>query len=392
MQRRKLLTVGHSYAVALNRKLADAVARAGDGRWDVTAVGPALVHGDLRPIAFEPDPTGAYAADTVPTYCKRLPHLMVYGRKLKRLLAAEWDVVHTWEEPYVLSGWQIGRWARPARFVFYTFQNIAKRYPPPFGWLEKATVHRAAGWIAAGNSVAQTLLPRPGYAARPHGVIGLGVDTDLFRPDAAARANVRRTLGWEVDGPPVIGFLGRFIPAKGLTLLTRALDAIASDWRALFVGGGHSERELRTWAGRHGDRCRVVTGVPHAGVPAYLNAMDVLVAPSQTTPRWREQFGRMLVEGFACGLAVVGSDSGEIPHVIAEAGRVVGEADTQGWTAALAELIDSPGQRTELASRGLERVHAHFSWPVIGRAHVEFFESLLDTPKREPIDADVLPV
>ena len=77
--------------------------------------------------------------------------------------------------------------------------------------------------------------------------------------------------------------------------------------------------------------------------------MDVLTAPSQTTPKWREQFGRMLVEGFACGLPVVGSDSGEIPHVIGPAGLVIGETDQAGWTAALANLIDSPDLRAELA-------------------------------------------
>ena len=52
--------------------------------------------------------------------------------------------------------------------------------------------------------------------------------------------------------------------------------------------------------------------------------MDVMCAPSQTTPKWREQFGRMLIEAFASGVPVVGSDSGEIPFVIDEAGVLVG--------------------------------------------------------------------
>ena len=261
MTPRTLLTVGHSYAVALNRKLADAVAKAGNGRWTVTVIGPTFVHGDLRPIPFEPDSTAAYVTDTVRTHFGRSPHFMLYGRRLKQLLSNKWDVIHAWEEPYVFSGWQLGRWAGRSRFVFYTFQNIAKRYPPPFGWLENATVRRAAAWIAAGHSVAETLLPRPGYAARPNAVIGLGVDTDLFRPDPAARSAIRRSLGWVDDGPPVIGYLGRFIPAKGLAILTQALDAIPSAWRMLFVGGGPSEKDLRAWGDRHGDRVRIVTGV-----------------------------------------------------------------------------------------------------------------------------------
>jgi glycosyltransferase involved in cell wall biosynthesis len=161
----------------------------------------------------------------------------------------------------------------------------------------------------------------------------------------------------------------------------RALDAITRPWRVLCVGGGPMESELRSWATRHADRVRVVTGVPHDKVPAYLNAMDLLAAPSQTTPRWREQFGRMLVEAFACGVPVVGSDSGEIPHVIADAGRILPEQDEAAWSRGLAELLDNFARRTELAERGRERAQ-QFAWPVIARKHLEFFESVLSANPR----------
>ena len=36
-------------------------------------------------------------------------------------------------------------------------------------------------------------------------------------------------------------------------------------------------------------------------MPPYFNAIDILCVPSQTTPRWREQFGRVIIEAFACG-------------------------------------------------------------------------------------------
>jgi glycosyltransferase involved in cell wall biosynthesis len=106
--------------------------------------------------------------------------------------------------------------------------------------------------------------------------------------------------------------------------------------------------------------------------------MDVLAAPSQTTPRWREQFGRMLVEAFACGVPVVGSDSGEVPFVIADAGLVLPEHDEAAWSRGLAELLDNPARRAELAERG--RGHAQqFAWPAVARKHLEFFESVLGT-------------
>jgi glycosyltransferase involved in cell wall biosynthesis len=138
------------------------------------------------------------------------------------------------------------------------------------------------------------------------------------------------------------------------------------------------EAHLKTWAQRYPDQVRVCTGVAHDAVPRYLNAMDILCAPSQTTPAWREQFGRMLVEGFACGLAVVGSDSGEIPYVIGDAGLVVGEKDAAGWSKALAGLLESPRERQRLADLGRERALSKFAWPVIAAQHLEFFEQILE--------------
>jgi glycosyltransferase involved in cell wall biosynthesis len=377
------LSVGHSYVVALNRRLAHEVARAGAGRWEVTAAAPRFVHGDLRPIALEPLPGEACRLVPVPTYLTRWPHVLLYGRTLRHLVGQSWDFVHCWEEPYVLAGFQVAVWVRPGvPLVFWTAQNLPKRYPPPFNWFERYCLRRCAGWLACGYTTVDALKPR-GYAAKPYRVLPLGVDVGVFRPDAAAGASVRRSLGWAEAGPPVVGYLGRFIPEKGVSFLMHALDAVRTPWRALFVGGGKLEAQLRDWGKRYpDDRVRVVTGVPHEGVPAHLCAMDVLAAPSQTTPRWREQLGRMLIEAMACGVPVVGSDSGEIPHVIGDAGLVLPEADAAAWAAGLASLLESPARRAVLGALGLDRARTVYAWPVIAREHLQFFDQLLATPSR----------
>jgi len=372
---RRLLTLGHSYVVANNRRLAHELAAAGAGQWEVVAAAPARYPGDLRDVELEPIAGEACRTVPIPIQFGRKPHLMLYGRALRELLRERWDVVHCWEEPYVASAWQVARWARPeAALVYATFQNLPKRYPPPFAQMERRAMRRANGWIAFGRTVEETLADRPGYRDRPHAVIPPGVDVDRFRPDPEARRRVRAELGWTDEGPPVVGFLGRFVEEKGLRVLMRAWEAAAPS-RLLLVGGGPMEAELRAWGGGFGDRVRVVTGVAHGGVPAYLAAMDVLVAPSLTTPRWREQFGRMLVEAMACGVPVIGSDSGEIPHVIGGAGTVAAEGDVGGWTKALDGII---ARRDELVRRGLERARADFALPVVARRHLQFFEGLLD--------------
>ncbi len=379
---RRLLTIGHSYCVRRNRELAEAIHAAGDGAWTVTVAAPADFPGDLGPITTRRDPAEHAELQTLPVHGARRIHLMRYGRGLRDLLDQPWDVVHCWEEPYVVAGAQIARARGPAAALVYaTFQNIAKHYPPPFGALERYSMRRAAGWIAFGHSIEATLEPRAGYGTRPHAVIPFGVDTARFAPDHAAGMALRARLGWEPAGPPVVGYLGRFVEPKGLRLMLDALEAAharGAAWRALFVGGGPWEARLRAFADRHGDRVRIRTGVPHDDVPDHLRAMDVLCLPSQTTPRWREQFGRMIIEAFACGVPVVGSDSGEIPGVVGDAGLIVGERDVAAWTRTLAELLTDDSGRRVLAERGRARAETTFAWPVVGRQHLAFFDWILN--------------
>jgi glycosyltransferase involved in cell wall biosynthesis len=375
---RRLVSISHSYVVTLNRRLANEMARVGAGRWEVTAVAPRFFHGDLSPIELQREPDEASQVEGVRALFSRSAHMFVYGPELREKLARGADLVHSWEEPYVFAGAEVALLTpRRVPLVFSTAQNLFKRYPPPFAQLERLVVARSAGWVAFGETVKQNLLTRPGYAQRPARYIPMGVDVELFQPDRAAGAGFLQELGWGAQGAPVVGYLGRFVPEKGVELLREVLERLTTPWRALFVGGGPLEASLRAWAKRQGDRVRVVTGVPHARVPSVLNAMDVLCAPSQTTPRWKEQFGRMLAEGFACGVPVLTSDSGEIPHTAGEAGLVLPEADRAAWTVALSELLESPGRRRELSARGRERAVSRFTWPVVAREHLDFFESVL---------------
>lgn len=370
--------VGHSYCVSLNRRLCHEVALAGGDRVAVTVVAPAFYRGDLRPIALERLDGEPYTLEAVKTFGSRFPFAFFYGRRLTQLLHQSWDVVHAWEEPYILAGAQIAKGtSAQSTLVYSSFQNQPKRYPPPFRWCERYAIGRASGWTAFGKTIAENLAGRPGYRDRSSRMIPLGVDSAVYRPNPAARLQVLRDLNWSEVGPPIIGYLGRFVPEKGLSLLMNCLDALdAGSWRMMFLGGGPMESQLSDWSKRYPDQVRIVTGVPHSGVPAYLNAFDILVAPSQTTPRWKEQLGRMLLEAMASGVPIIASDSGEIPYVVADAGRILGESDTQGWVSALRHLIASPDERALLRNAGLERAHTAYAWPHIAREFLDFFIEL----------------
>ncbi|HET7189600.1 MAG TPA: glycosyltransferase family 4 protein [Gemmatimonadaceae bacterium] len=373
-----LLTIGHSYVVGLNRRLADEMAREAGDRWRVTAAAPESYAGDLGRITLER--TGEDASEVVPlpVHLDRSPHLMMYGR-LAPLMKRQWDVVHCWEEPYVMAAAQIAAAApRPAAFVFSTFQNIAKSYPPPFNWIERRVLRRSSGWIAFGQTTRDVQQGRPGYSTIPSRVIPPGVDTRAFTPDGEGRAQVRAARGWD-DAVPVIGFAGRFVPEKGLEVLIAALRRMETPWRALFVGGGPELAQVEALSAAFPRRVSIARGVTHAEMPAFYNAMDVLCAPSQTTLRWREQFGRMLSEAMACGVPVVASRSGEIPHVVADAAVLLPEDDVEAWASTLTRVLQDASARRELADRGLRRARTEFAWPIVARRHLDFFDELTGT-------------
>ena len=133
---------------------------------------PTYFHGrqDLRPVHLESIPDEPCPLIPLKAYLTRHVHVFVYGTQLRSLLAGPWDLIHCWEEPYILAGGQIAWWApRSAALVYRTAQSLNKHYPPPFNWIERYAMDRAAGWICSGQLVAENLRhARPTAGGRWH--------------------------------------------------------------------------------------------------------------------------------------------------------------------------------------------------------------------------------
>jgi glycosyltransferase involved in cell wall biosynthesis len=355
-----------------------------DPDFEITVAAPSYFYGDLRPIVIEPEPPGS-PLRIVPlaTRWSRLIHIFRYdGLGLKKLIRdGHFDIVHAWEEPYVYAGYQIARALRnsPARFCFRTAQSYVKTYPPPFGHFERVVLARAQGWIAGASLVHEAMLRR-GFPESKGRTLNLAVDLDEFQPmSGVARAGMLEQLGLK---PPVIGFVGRLTQAKGLDVLMQALELVggARPWSLLFLGSGGYQEKIAAWSTRMGWKERVKTLlVKHGDMPRYISCLDLLAAPSQTMKNWREQFGRMIIEAFACGVPVIGSDSGEIPFVIGDAGRIVGERDVAGWAQAIADLLDHPEKREELRAAGLVRA-PRYSTAAIAQQYGDWYRWLAEQP------------
>jgi glycosyltransferase involved in cell wall biosynthesis len=294
-----------------------------------------------------------------------------YFPGLGRLLASlRPDIVHADEEPYNLATVQMIRSARSvgARSLFFTWQNLYRRLPPPFSLLEWY-IHSRSDYAIAGNQDARDVLQRKGFR-KPIAVIPqFGVDIDLFQPSPTPRE----------AGPFVIGYIGRLVESKGLLDLLPAVAGLAGDWRLELVGAGPLRAELERQSAALGiaEKVQVASEVPSTDVPRVLRGFDVLVLPSRSTPSWVEQFGRVLVEAMACAVPVVGSSSGEIPNVIGDAGLVFPEGKVEALRGVLARLADSPEERARLGALGRRRALERFTQFRIAQATYRVYQEML---------------
>jgi glycosyltransferase involved in cell wall biosynthesis len=109
----------------------------------------------------------------------------------------------------------------------------------------------------------------------------------------------------------------------------------------------------------------------------YMNCMDVLVIPSLTTPKWKEQYGRVIGEAMSCGVPVVGSDSGAIPEVIGPAGLIVPEGDVSKLAKALQTAIFDGEVRLGLKQQGLQRAEHELSTRAMVQQLLAFYNKIL---------------
>lgn len=367
---RVLLVSKACYVAAYRQKLVE-LARLGA---NLTLVVPPYWQFREQRAPFEPGPDEGYRIEIVQPVLNGKHHLHFYPA-LPRLIARYApDLIHLDEEPYdAVTYFGLRAAKRVGRpLVFFTWQNIDRRFPPPFRWFERYALRRAAG-AQAGNTEAAAILRRKGFRGPVAGIPQFGVDPDVFTPTAREQPALR-------PGALRIGYLGRLVPEKGLWVLLDAVAGLPGDWQLDLVGSGPLAADLEAAARERGlsDQVRLLPPVGSREVAKLLAGWNVLALPSLTTPSWKEQFGRVLIEAMACGAVPVGSDSGEIPNVIGPAGLVVPEGDAPALRTALDTLRDAE-QRAGLAVAGRQRVLNEFTQRRVAEQTLAFYEDVLAT-------------
>lgn len=348
---RRLLVISHPAVVNVNQVIYRELLQRG---WAVTVVVPSRWRHGYSPGPVTPEALEGMESTLRPTRVLFAGHpqrhvYLTRCRSLCKRVAPHVAFVEA--EPYALSAAQWGRALARLGIPFGVqgYENIDRELPAVVRRL-RARVLRDAAFVAARSESAARLV-------RAWGAAG---EVDLAPPAVP---------GWEVvrDGaerPFTVGYAGRLIESKGLIDLLEAVRKLDTPVELTFIGDGELRSQLEGQT-IPGSRARVLSGIGHAEMPRAYAQLDVLALPSRTTPTWKEQFGRTIVEALWCGVPVVGSDSGEIRWLIelTGGGLVFAEGDRAALAAQLAKLRAAPELRRELAAAGRAAVERLFSVP-----------------------------
>lgn len=196
-----------------------------------------------------------------------------------------------------------------------------------------------------------------------------GVDSDQFRPDPAARAEIRAR--YRLGGARTVVCVSRLVARKGQDALISAWPAVARaapGARLLIVGGGSDEKRIRALAEASPARELItLTGsVPHRDLPGHYQAGDVFAMPCRTRGGGLdvEGLGIVFLEASASGLPVIAGDSGGAPETVidGETGLVVDGRSREDLTAALVRLLADPELSVRWGAAGRRWVRENWTW------------------------------
>lgn len=254
----------------------------------------------------------------------------------------------------------------PGLEIFYT-DHVGGKRP------KKSLYHRLAyGKVSRVISISQATyqrnvinfpVPRQQVICLPH-----GVDINKYQPcnnENIIRAK-REALGIP-EGATLIGLPGRVTPGKGHDIWVKALIELDPklNFYALSIGGtdyssGGVESFYKSLQALIADTPlanKIAFLGHHSDLADILPILDIVCIPSKN-----EAFGLTIIESMACGLPIVGSNTGSLPELVdPDSGVLVGPLDVSGWRDAIDALIRNKAQRHTMGNAARQRVEQQFS-------------------------------
>jgi len=314
---------------------------------------------------------------------KYLPDFAAGVLEFQRGTGVRYDLVHS---HYWLSGAVGGvlkaAWGVPLVVMFHTLAEAKNRYhlgadEPAFRIEgERAVTREADCIICATEGEREMLVYVYGVPGERVMVVPCGVDTQRFRP--IDRARVRKRLGFAPDDPVVL-FVGRIEPLKGIDVLLSVMGGMDRRFRLVVLGGdmrdAERKKELKDMAERLGigDHVCFVDAVSHQALPLYYSAADVCVMPSHY-----ESFGLVAVEAMACGVPVVASRVGGLKETVQDGrtGFLVPWRRPQGFAEKLDVLLGDALLRRRMG-REARMAAERFRWSEVAHRVEDIYHELV---------------
>jgi phosphatidyl-myo-inositol alpha-mannosyltransferase len=236
--------------------------------------------------------------------------------------------------------------------------------------------NKLAARIAVSDS-ARTTWQR--YFGGPMAIVPNGVPAEWFRK--------AEPLPAFADGRPMLLFVGRLEPRKGVAYLVRAFLRLKPDCpglRLVVVGGDPRNVQAKAMSivpPRYRPDVLFVGNVPQEDLLSYYASADIFCAPSLGG----ESFGIVLVEAMATGLPVVCSDISGYRDLVRDGreGLLVPRRDPDAIAGAVRMLLDYP-RRREAMGEAARDTAAQYAWPLVGLEIAEVYEEVLAQAPARP--------
>jgi glycosyltransferase involved in cell wall biosynthesis len=286
----RILFVSHTYVVGVNQGKLNAIAET--GKAEVGLLAPSNWKALEWNRVFEvekPYPNIQIYSAPVSFTGRGGAHFYAPGKIWQVMNDFQPDIVQVEEEVFSFCAFELAVWSKLTGkpLVVFGWENMERALPILRHWICQFVLNTAQ-LIIAGNHDGANILRQWNYTGLIEIMPQMGVDQSLFTPQQRA-AECR-------NDEFHIGFLGRFVPEKGIDTLfaaTRQLRERGLKCRIVLCGSGSGEEALKHEAQKQqvaDSRNLAGSTVPHDKAPEELSKFDVLVLPSRTIPTWKEQF------------------------------------------------------------------------------------------------------
>jgi len=243
----------------------------------------------------------------------------------------EFDIVHT-ADPHYYYSYQLAKLRKEKKIKYLIstswetipFNNestVAKKR------IKRFTIRHIDRFLCYSQRANSSLI-KEGVSPKKISLIRLGVDLTKFKSKKPKKHARVRVL-----------FAGRAVPEKGLNDLRSAIKNLNVPTKVELL---------------------VAERIPYDKMPDAYNLADIFVMPSKTTKTWEEQYGMVLLEAMASGLAIIAYRSGAIPELLGSAGVLVPEGDVAKLTKELERLVASAEKRRKLGQLARKRAELLF--------------------------------